>query len=217
MANAAPTTIPVARHGESADSPGDWVELVLRLPWPVARRSQMILSPTLQTLYQEEMVREPTLRETIHWGGEEFFQAIGESIRRVEALFIFMTGVRPNVQCDYCLQGYGVFPVCIANHQPGVPNNCANCWWAGSNGHQQCSFNYPVVNPFAARVIPNRGLSNMTPAMRGDFDRLLRPVRTATAALAEQAEDGTLPQAHRDSIRALKAAVDSLVARFGGH
>ncbi|KAJ5425309.1 hypothetical protein N7465_000379 [Penicillium sp. CMV-2018d] len=97
----------------------------------VACRSQMISSPSLQTLYQEEMVREPTLRETIHWGGEEFFQAIGESIRRVEALFIFMTGVRPNVQCDYCLQGYGVFPVCIVSHQPGVPNDCANCWWAG--------------------------------------------------------------------------------------
>ncbi|KAJ5507854.1 hypothetical protein N7527_009997 [Penicillium freii] len=206
MANAAPTTIPVARHGESADSPGDWVELVLRLPWPVARRSQMILSPTLQTLYQEEMVREPTLRETIHWGGEEFFQAIGESIRRVEALFIFMTGVRPNVQCDYCLQGYGVFPVCIVNHQPGVPNNCANCWWAGSNGHQQCSFNYPVVNPFAARVIPNRGLSNMNTR----YAWRLRSSFTTP-------EDGTLPQAHRDSIRALKAAVDSLVARFGGH
>ncbi|OQE13501.1 hypothetical protein PENFLA_c047G08527 [Penicillium flavigenum] len=66
MADAAPTTIPVARHGESAGSPGDWVKLALRFPWPAARRSQMILSLTLQTLYQQEMVREPTFRETIH-------------------------------------------------------------------------------------------------------------------------------------------------------
>ncbi|KAJ5426133.1 hypothetical protein N7465_001203 [Penicillium sp. CMV-2018d] len=94
---------------------------------------------------------------------------------------------------------------------------CAYCWWAGSDGLQQCSFNYPVVNPFAQRVIPNRGLSNMTPAMRRDFDRLLQPVRTAIAAVAEQTEDSTLPQAHRDRIRALKAAVDSLVARFDSH
>lgn len=57
----------------------------------------------------------------------------------------------------------------------------------------------------------------MTPAMRRDFDRPLQPVWTATATVAEQAEGSTLPQAHRDRIRCLKATVDSLVARFGSH
>ncbi|KAJ6150437.1 Protein of unknown function DUF3716 [Penicillium samsonianum] len=162
-------------YGPTENNPpaGPWARVALRLPWPVSKQDDKILSPLLCLLYQQPFKREIKLREGIDWSAETFYMRIGESRNHVEAIYIFMIGDICDIRCDHCLRGRGPFPLCVVNRQHGAPKDCANCWWASTNRNQRCSFAIRGTVAYQQQVLPNRGISNMSPAMREDFCQLL--------------------------------------------
>ncbi|OQE37877.1 hypothetical protein PENCOP_c009G00700 [Penicillium coprophilum] len=205
-------SVPPVAHGPDETAPGPWAKFALHLPWLVAKEGDKILSPLLSSLHQQSLKRELVLREDINWSGNAFFLSIGESLRHVEAIYIYMTGDVCVDRCDHCLRGRGIFPLCVVNQQPGAPKDCANCWWKISSRKRPCSF-----TGWNLSYEQQLQLYNITPAMREDICQLLAPLKNTITTLntrlasARALED---LRTNEDSRKALKAEAEAVKAAF---
>lgn len=54
---------------------------------------------------------------------------LGSSLKRVDAMYIFMVGRIADVECDTCRRDRGVFPFCITVDLADGHVKWANCYW----------------------------------------------------------------------------------------
>lgn len=125
--------------GRDDPDPGFWALSAYENPWSRGRRNSHNNDTTLFQLRQNNLSREPGLRESrATYDGPRFYRAVGSKTENVEALLAQSTGpkVPPGEECDSCNWKLGPFVSCVI--VPGVLTECANCHWS-QQGHR-CSF-----------------------------------------------------------------------------
>ncbi|KAJ5365532.1 hypothetical protein N7517_008418 [Penicillium concentricum] len=172
----------------------------------------MVLSPFLHALYEQDILREPTLRATNDWNSRKLLYHIRQSLRDLQVVFIFMNGTVASVECHFVLQGYGIVTLYVFSNQSGTPKDCVSCWWQSSHrSYEPCSFNHCARK----RIERRTGFFILTPAMCRELDSLLEAIRLKTAAVTREIRNEALPQPIWQKLRALQAAIDTLLVRLG--
>ncbi|CAI7660239.1 unnamed protein product [Penicillium bialowiezense] len=132
----APVPATIARSDDEVTLAGPWARFAQTIPWNRGKRGLRISTPLLGVLYREEAQREVTLRTS--WGQTEtslrFHEEVGFELRHIEAVMIYITGVRTQAApCRHCQEKRSPFPVCVFSPANGVSRDCANCHWAGKH------------------------------------------------------------------------------------